>query len=168
MQFSLLIQVGSREVDLDFDLSGLANWRSNCTLEVNFNLFCDEISCQCSSTIHFQQIKRNYPLSAMVWFQPFVQKSSNQNRSLIIAYSLLGGVACRWYCWEGENQLEVYCRGNTPPVIAPWFPFFAFWQYTPYDSYHTLLISLFCSFYTGHSGLTNFYSLFGQFLNVLV
>ena len=120
---------------------------TNIRYEV-FNLFCDEISCQCSSTIHFQQIKTNYPLSAMVWFQPFVQKSSNQNRSMIIAYSLLGGVACRWYCWEGENQLEVYCRGNTPHVIAPWFPFFAFWQYTPYDSYHASLISLFRSFYT--------------------
>ena len=57
MQLSLLIQVGGREGDLDFDVSGLANWRSNCTLEVNFNLFCDEISCQFSSTTHFQQIK---------------------------------------------------------------------------------------------------------------
>ena len=143
MQFSLLIQVGGREGDLDFDVSRLANWRSNCTLEVNFNLFCDEISCQFSSTTHFQQIERNYPW-AIVWFPLLEQKSWNQNRSLIIAYSLLGGVACRWYCWGGENQLEVYCTGNIPP----------------YDSYHTLLISLFCSFYTGHSGLTNFYSLF--------
>ena len=140
MQFSLLIQVGwiRLEGDLDFDVSGLANWRSNCTLEVNFNLFCDEISCQFWSTTHFQQIKRNYPWS-IVWFQPFEQKRWNQNRSLIIAYSLLGGVACRWYCWGGENQLEVYCRGNTPPMIAiipPWFPFFA-------------------GFIRGHSGLTN-------------